>query len=321
MEGLRKKIVADWYDIREVLDDVHLLEDAFDFSMQEMKAITEGLRLSVEGGITEYKGKLLAGTYAFLESLEYDSRGFDTLVKRGRELSTIAYISLLQRLIAKGSIKIKDPNIEALEEMAKDSEEDVKAIMAEVQKRIKEDPAMRHHPSVKNILMQMSIYRRELEKMQNLVKNIPQEKKAAFLANFKNTFAEITDRIRENYREIEKEEEREAAKDIPSTHPLKKVDLKSLVKLFGQQGEEFHAIHSTLLFAGEERYKTRDILNTVSERKERTLLLVSTEQRRYAELETSEQNGKTNTSKGIGIAKAFSAEIIKILNRQSDRMI
>ena len=315
MDDLNRKIKGDWFDIREVADNLYELEDVFEFSIPELQSLVSDLRLSVEQGVTEYKTKILQNLYTFLDSLQYDSKGFDTLLGRSRSFSFLVYSVLIQRLIAVGNIELKSAKQSVLnEEETQTSEQiNVKEIMKRVQERIKEDPNMRQNAAIKNILMQMAIYRKELDQMKTLAPNILPEKKQSFLENFKKTFDDINEKIQEQYRTIETEEERKAAMDFVDSNPLKQQDLKPLGKILFEQAREFSQIRSTLDFAGKERFKTREILGRVLEGRERTLLLIATEQRQY-----TGGNGDVSTEKILG--KAFGAELIRVLNRQITRI-
>ena len=72
-------------------------------------------------------------------------------------------------------------------------------------------------------------------------------------------------------------------------------------------------MRSTLQFAADERYKTRDILGRIVEKKDRLELLVSTEQSRYSGLEPGPGGMRI-------MSRAFGAELITALQRQITRM-
>jgi hypothetical protein len=316
MEELTRRIRGDWFQIREASDDIHKLEDVFSFSLEELKRMVENVRLSVEQGITEYKTVELSAIYSYLESLQYDSRGLDALTEKARGFSFLLYAVLIQRLITNGSIKIKSSfeheNSGKSEGMAA-SRLDMKEILQEIQQRIAKKPEVRQHPAVTNIFMHVNRYKRELANMKKLAPNILPEKQQAFYANFKNTFNTITQKIQDNYNELLSEDRSEIAKEMAPTHPLKRYDLTPFEKLFFEQAKEFSLIRSTLVFAGQERYKTRDILASIVERKERVSMLVATEERKYAELTGQSNNGRS-------FSRAFGTEIITVLNRQITRI-
>lgn len=313
MEELVRRIKSDWFDIKEASDDVHKLEDVIVLSLDELKKLSSDVRLSVEQGVTEYKSASLAGVYSFIEALQYDSKGFEKLADRGKEFSKLVYLVLLQRLLATGRIEIKDAKTADQATIDQTPEEGMKEILRDIQERIAKHPDFKLHPSVKNIFMQVNIYKKELANMKQLAPNILPEKSKAFFANFKNTFAGITANIQENYKTILKEEEKEAAKEVVHQNPLKRRDLSPVAPLLFQQAQEFSIIRSTLLFAGRERYKTRDILKQITERKERVSLLITSETKKYKELSPDSGDGRM-------LSRAFGAELIKVLTRQITRM-
>ena len=311
-DDLNRKIRGDWFEVRESYDEIYEFEDVFAFSLSELNTIVSDLRTSVEEGVTEYKQHKLSQLYTYLESLQFDSRGFDDLGKNAREFAHLLYVVLIQRLLATGAVPIRSG--EHAEDADEDSEQmGMKEILEEIKQRLPEQPDLKQHAAVKNIFMQVNIYKRELANMQKLLPNILQEKRESFLANFKQTFAAITEKIREQYRQIQREDDAVAAREIAPTNPLKKHDIKPLAKIFEDQGKEFSVVRSTLQYAADERYKTRDILANILERKDRLGLLISAEQDRYAELEPGPGGMRI-------MSRTFGAELIAVLQRQIKRM-
>ena len=309
MEGLLRKTSGDWYDIRKAANSAREISEIFAFSRARLQAMTVDLRMAVEQGINEYKDHVLSDLYSFLDSYRYDSKGFETLDDRSAAVSDVLYCTLLQRLVAVGAIEVQNP---MRSERHPEASPGVKEIMQNVQERIRANPTIRQNQNVKNILMQMSIYRRELEQMRQLEPKILPDRKGAFLANFKKKFADVTAKIQEHYQLIVKDDERAAARDYEEINPLKRYDLKPLGKLFMDQAAEFSSIRSTLLYAESEGFKTREILSGIVERRDRLSLLLRMEHTKYAEV-----LGK-GTDASV-LAKAFSHELIKILARQMAR--
>jgi len=268
------------------------------------------LRLAVEQGVTEYKNRKLSELYAFLDSYRYDSKGFETLSILSGSFSDLLYVTLLQRLIAAGVIQVKTQKGSDIQE--EKPQPGVKDIVQDVQERLSRNPDLRKNESVKNILMQVSIYRNELARMRELEPKILPERKASFLTNFKNRFAEITAKIQEHYSAITGEDQKQAASEIEETNPLKRYDLKPLVKTLFDQAAETSELRSTLLYALSERYKTRDILSGITDKRDRTMLLVKMETKKYIEITG------TGTNPSL-LGKAFAAEIIKVFSRQLSR--
>lgn len=310
MEGLTKQIRGDWFDLREIADKPFELEEYFSFDANRLKRVSGELRLAVEQGVTEYKNRKLSELYAFLDSYRYDSKGFETLSILSGSFSDLLYVTLLQRLIAAGVIQVKTQKGSDIQE--EKPQPGVKDIVQDVQERLSRNPDLRKNESVKNILMQVSIYRNELARMRELEPKILPERKASFLTNFKNRFAEITAKIQEHYSAITGEDQKQAASEIEETNPLKRYDLKPLVKTLFDQAAETSELRSTLLYALSERYKTRDILSGITDKRDRTMLLVKMETKKYIEITG------TGTNPSL-LGKAFAAEIIKVFSRQLSR--
>lgn len=311
MEGLTKKIRGDWFDLREIADEPFELEEYFSFDKTRLTSVSEELRLAVERGAPEYKNRKLSELYAFLDSYQYDSRGYETLARLAASFSELLYVTLLQRLIATGVVKVRCPK--GSESSESSPLPGLKDIVQDVQERIAKNPELRTNETVKNILMQVSIYRNELARMKELEPKILPDKKASFLKNFKDRFGEITSKIQEHYRVIAEQDQKQAASQIEETHPLKRYNLKPLGKLLSDQASEISQLRSTLQYANSERYKVRDILSGITDRRERTRMLIQMETSKYAEI----------TGPGVSpaiLGKAFAAEIIKVFARQISRL-
>ena len=350
-EELTRRVRGDWFEIKERIDELYEFEDVFDFSIAELNQIVSDLRVSVEEGVVEYKQRKLQVLFAYLERLQYDSKGFDELSRNARSFSHLVFAVLIQRLIASGAVPIRSgegkpvpapgedelvddgpakrvdgppdgrsetPDEKQVEDqpaanVGGQAQMGMKEVLEEIQQRIKVDPGLKQHPAVKNIFMQVGIYKKELENMQKLAPNILPKNKPAFLANFKQSFDKINEKIREHYRVIQQKDVEAAAKEVVSTNPLKNYDIKGLVKVFTEQSKEFAAVQSTLQFAASERYKTRDILATIIEKKERLDLLVASEVDGYSKLASNADLSRT-------VSKAFAAELVTVLTRQITRM-
>ena len=281
MEALDKQIAGDWYDIRQALDDHHAYEEHLDVQDQELGILMQDLRLSVERGPVELKRKTLSVVLSFAESLQFDAKAFQDFGRHGRELKKLTYLSLLQRSFCTKEIsprRVEAQGADAMTDAVRQT--DFKTIVGNVQKRIAENPAAKSHPMIKNILLQVGVYRRELETMKELAPNIPKEKSAAFTENYKKTFDEITRKVQDSYAALLREEEGPEKNERPRSMFLR-FDLKGLAPFFASQAQEFARIRSILTYAERERYKTLDILGEILRKRENTLSLIDRELKNY----------------------------------------
>lgn len=308
MEGLEKKIAGDWFDLKSIAEDPRELEDYLELTTRHFEAAVQEIRLSVEEGIVEYKRKILFPLFTFAESLKYDSKGFDDLVKQAGMLSPLIYVLLLQRLIARGTVPLKKDEI-SIDENRKLG---IKEIIQDVNDRIKENQSVALHQSIKNILAQVNLYKKELEEMKKLLPNIPKEKAEAFSDNFKKTFAEINKRIEENYSSYLREEIQKYHESL-NTNPLSYIDVKPTAKLFLEQARIVAQLRSTLTFAESEGFQTRAVLVGIDKEKDELLKPFLKEMTEYKNI--AEEAGDA-----VKLSKAFSSEIIYHLNRVINRL-
>ncbi len=313
MEEVSKKIAGDWFDIRESMDNPDSLERYLGLTGALLRKTATDIRLSVEEGIVEFKRGRIIAVYNFIESFKYDSRGFDDLSGLGADMTALLFAVLMQRLIATGDIKRRqathpEGSGEAAQQEQPPSGPEIKEVIAFIGERMKKDPGFATLPEVKNILMQVKIYQKEFATFNELKANILPEKAKSFAENFRNTFANITKKIQENYTAIIAQEERDTRK-APPVGLLDRHELNQMAPLLLSQAKEISGVRSTLLFAGKERYKTRDILATVAGQRDAILSLFSQEMERYGVLEPFGNGAR-------GLARAIGDEVVRVIEKE-----
>jgi len=315
MIDLDRRISGDWIALKEKLNDPHALLDAFGITAAELRAECERLRLSVESGIVEYKRSRLAPVLSGLETARFRTLAIDEISAHERDLTLLALTVLIQRLLATGQVATSKPP-EVKPDFGVDGMQ-VNVILSDVNSRIKTDPALRANPAVKNILVQVQLYKRENEKMRELLPTIKREMRAAFLGNFAQTFNGITESIRRNYATL-LAEEAEAEKSAHPAFSLALVPLKSMAPLLAEQAREICRMRSTLAHAREDKYKTREILVALYDGRHDLVRLVEEERKRSAGfcVEVPQFSAETCAT---GIANGFRDEIMGVFERQLKR--
>ena len=307
MVELDKKIAGDWYDIRQIIDDRHKYEDYLSVDEAYATGLVQDLRLSVERGTAELKRKAVAGILSFVDSQQFDARSFNEIDSHIRVLHRLIYVALLQRTFCSGALaprKAVPSESSTIEDAVRQM--NVTAIVAKVQERLAANPALKSSPQIKSILLQVSKYRSELANMKELAPNIPKEKSAAFAANFRKSFDEITRKIQESYAALLREEQ-EPEKSTARRSMFDRFELKPLAAFFAAQAQEFCRIRSVLLFAQKERFKIREILSEIRTRREASLALVDRELKAYE---------RFLYGHGEELAREFAAEIADYLARK-----
>jgi hypothetical protein len=301
MEGLAKQISSDWIDLRECGSDLQAIYVFLAPHPRFMRAHVEALHGSVEGGVVEYKGGCLRKVAQAMEEARYRTIDAEELKRLYQETTVLLLVVSIQRLIAHGDIRVRQkPRGEA--ELP---EQDVKALIQDVQERVKKQPDLARHPSVQHLSVQVRKYRRELETMKKLAPTMPQDKRAGFYANFKNSFAQIVQAIKRDYAEliaeIEPQQQRESS-------PLTWVPLAKLVKELERQAQGISEVRSTLEYARTERYKIRDILVDLREKAEALTDRFDAELASYETYAGSPRNARL-------VSRAFGREAIRVLMR------
>ncbi len=316
VEGLSKRIAGDWVDLGQAGVSLTALVEHFAFEPPVFVSLSERLSASVLQGVIEYKESVLHSLFQVLEDMKYKSIAFGELARRNDEVGRLVFVTLVQRLFASGGLKPEG----AGEDPPKTAEApgtDLKAILADVMTRVREDPGLKNNTAVKLILTQLAIYQREREVMVKLKPNIKdKEKAAAFRKNFTNTFEKLSRNIRKYYREFL---DAQRAGDGRDRRPsLGRYRLRELLGLFTRQAREFARIRSTLAFALDQKYKVREIcVHLFNEKKDFFSLLEQETAACRTLAGVGPGEGKRNEGHEISIA--FAAEIAGLTGKLGTR--
>jgi hypothetical protein len=315
MIDLPRRISGDWIVLKEKLHDFYALLDEFGVTASELRAEIERLRLCVESGIVEYKRSRLAPVLSGLETARFRTLGMEEIEGHERDLTLLLLTVFVQRQLALDQIPLPKP-AEEKPDFGVDGMQ-VNVILSDINSRIKAEPTFRSRPAVKNILVQVQLYKRENEKMRELLPTIKNEMRAAFLGNFTQTFNRIIESIRRNYAAVLQEEIAAVKPDRPA-FSLALVPLKGLAPLLLAQAKEFCRARSTLTHAREDKYKTREILVALYDGRHDAIRLIEEERRASAGICVEAPQFTAETCV-VGITNGFREEIIGVYERQLKR--
>ncbi len=315
MPELEKRISGDWIELREKSNDLYSLLDFLSVPPDQMLAASTVLRHSVEQGIIEFKRSQLAPVLVALEAARYKSLAADDMTAQERTLTGLLLTTLLQRLLCTEGIPTARPREEKRDFGVEGLQ--VNAILADVNARVKSDPALRTHPAVKNILMLVQRYNAENHKLRELIPGIKPEMRTSFLGNFTRTFNEIIGSIRRQYAAL-LQEEVSAEKARKEGFSLALLPLKELAPLLATQAREMARFRSTLAHAREEKYKTREALVRLYDSRQAVLKLVEDEARLYRRLCQRIQQDSIDGC-AAATASGFRDEVAALLEKQGKR--
>ncbi|MCD6122751.1 MAG: hypothetical protein J7K04_13020 [Spirochaetales bacterium] len=251
-----KIITGDWIDTREASKDFYSLISYFKPSAEEIKRQIEAIRGSVEAGLTEYKRAGLIPVFIALENMKYQSLNAWEMYKQELNSKYLLYVIMLQKMLTQKTIPL---STEKVKESDESIDVDINTIIQDIRERINKDPASKNNPSVKKILMQVSLYTKERSKLKELFYQIKSDKIAAYLSNFVNVYDTIFLSIRKNYSELLREEKLKEKKQ-QEVRVLSLIPMKELTEIYSRQAKAVSRISSTLRYARAEKYKTREIL-------------------------------------------------------------
>jgi hypothetical protein len=310
MADFEKRVSGDWIDVREAAQDFYGLNDYFEVTPAAMLAERQALALSNEEGVTEYKRTRLLPVFDALENMLYKALTQEELERQTGNLHLLLFVTMLERCVSLGTVGL----VRGQESGAPDVDPDLKLVLGDVQERVKADPALHANPAVKNILVQMKRYQTEMAKMKELQPKIKEEAKPTFLANFQETFASIADSIKKNYAELLRELRAGAPQE--ETSLARRVPLKSLAPLLTQQAMTFARMRSSVLYAIEEKFRTRELLAKIFHQKGQILELLDAELKAYGGL-CRAHLGTGDPRSAVDFSKSMAGELAQILERQA----
>ena len=307
MSDRQRRIQSDWAAVEERASDLEALAVALGLRREDLQAQMEPLQLAVEGGCVEFKRGVAASAFRELEGARYKSLSSNAIQDLARRFAVLVYVAETQRMLSDGTLVVRERQSDAEAVIEEKPEREIKQIIAEVQERIAQEPQIKSQQPVKNILMQLTRYAREMENLKEVTARTPPEKRPPILANFRQISEEIYASIRRNYEQLESDEK----SDRPSApqHILLRFDLKPVVVLCHRQARLASAIRSSLNYIREEQIGIRELLEESTERNARLNALLDEERALFDEI------GGTETV-GLQIALGFRAEIEKRIARE-----
>jgi hypothetical protein len=315
MAELEKRIIGDWVELREKSNELHALLDALALHPPEIRETGERLRHSVEQGIVEFKRTLLSPVLVALETARYKSLATGEMGAQEKSLTQLILVILVQRLLAAEMIPLSRQQEQKRDFGIGDLQ--VNVILSDINARVKANPKLRAHAAVKNILMQVSVYNKENQKMRELLPTIKPEMRASFLSNFTKTFEEIIGSIRRHYSVI-LQEEAEAQKAREEVFSLSLFPLKELAPLLVNQAKEIARMRSTLAHARDEKYKTREVLVRLYDQRHEVLKMIEEEVKTYRKV--CQQTLQYDLDGCVHqIVNAFRDEVVGILEKQGKK--
>jgi hypothetical protein len=309
MSDQARRVRADWAAFEAAGRDLEGRAEALGLEREDLAAQIEPLQLTVESGVIEYKRKLVDESFRAIEEARYRSLTSVQILGIAKRFGIFAYVATLQRQMADGTIQLRDHRAKGgpPQEAEPEPDVDVKQIIADIQERVKEDPEARTLQPVKNILMQLSRYSRELEQFKEITARTPAETRGGIAANFRRTTEEIFASIRRNYEQLQ-QAERAAVPKTPQ-NILLRIDLRKLSGLFLKQTKTAMQVRSGLLYAREEQYQTREMLLELARHHQPMLAMIEEEERAYRELSGTDRLA-------VQVARTFAQELERRIERE-----
>ena len=309
MSDQSRRARADWAAFEAPGRDLEGRAEALGLEREVLAEQIEPLQLAVESGVIEYKRTLVDEAFRALEDARYRSLTQAQILGVASYFGIYAYVCTIQRQMADGIIVIRDHHHKEAERPEPEQQTDVKQIIAEVQERAKAEPDLRLKQPVKNILMQLSRYSRELEQFKEVTARTPADKRAPIAANFKQSTEEIFASIRRNYEQLAQDDKSSLA--TQPQHILLKLPIKNLSSIFVSQARASIEVRSSILFAKDEQQGTREMLLQTAERHQEFVGKIDEEAAGYKDLGQTESLARQ-------VSRAFAQELRKKIERETE---
>lgn len=313
MSGLTTEIRKNWFVIEEVVRDPDKIIEIFKPSEAELGVMLGDLENSVIEGIFEYKRNTIRAILRPLESLQYDSKAIELLPQQIKTARALMLVTLLQRLYFTGDLKPRGGKTAAApsQEAAEGPKTGVKEILTYIRNAIDADPEKKKDPEVKKIIMYSKMYQNEIQKLNDILKTVPPGKAASVKENFKNSLTGIVQKMNTSYRNLAVPAE-EVPKAIQKTGSiLTRFDYSPLSGEIKKQAKIFSEVLTTMTFALNEKFNTREILVALYSRQKEILGLVDREQKLYPDIAPFDKEG-------IAAAKELVKEISNFLKKEKE---
>lgn len=307
MSDIARRSRGDWAAIKAASKRADDTAEVLGLEREELISQIEPLRLSVEEGAIEYKRGQIDHAFHVLDSARFKNLEAKTLKAVEQRFARVIYVAIVQHLFAERTLnpRVQKPDANQPEI---DLTPDVNSIIKEMQQRVQEHPEARNDQPVKNILMLVSRYSRELEELKSFTQRASKNAAAAYAANFKKSSEEIFESIKRNYADIQARE-RSAASSGP-THIMLRFDIQPLSRLFLKQAEFACTMRATIAEVREAQYGIREALSTATEKHQAALDLLTEERNAYQELTGSPELA-------VELASAFAHEVARITERDT----
>ena len=307
----------DWFVISEKMNNPNEVISHFKLSEEELDTLIRDLKGSVMEGVFEYKRTSITAMLRPLESLQHNSKAMEHLheaVTKGRALLVV---TLIQRLFCMKKVQFPTPKKQKKDTHAAPHEQEkqsakisIKDILTFVQQKVRSNPEKMKDPEIKKILMYTKMYQNEVKKMQDLARKIPEEKKRSLKENFRTSLRELQSKITASYHLLQDKEEL-ILQSIPPAQHFDRRDYTPLAPVLKQQSQIFSQILSTLIFAGKEKFHTREVLVGIALRQGEFTGLVDKEQKKFGEINPFDK-------KGLAADKELTAELLKFFQKERE---
>ncbi len=309
---LESRISGDWIELRNASRNPDQLEELLGIAGHAPLALE--LSAAVEAGVVEVKRRRIGKLFEVLEDIKYRSKSLGQLEVQADALASLIFAVFTERGFLEGTIPLPSEESASGADLSGDvKQQEIRSIIEDVQQIVATDPSARMAAGIKNILLQVSKYRQEMEDLKRLTANAPDEKKKAYVQNFQRSFADIFASIRKNYAEYLRE--REAMKQSAEPGVLDGLECKPLVRHLTSEAETLSSFRSTILYVRKEQVRVIEILTRLANRKEELFTMLDRELALFAEVQAAA--GRRVEDKGVALSKRIGQELASYLSERS----
>lgn len=282
MDLLEKKITGDWIEVRDKLTAPVRLKTYLKLDEARLSVVPQELRKASFEGLVESKRRMTDGVFNFLSRLAHMTPSQAEILNCEGEVRLVLFLICLENLFATGALKpslelaqADGQNVPAAENKPRVN---VDQVLKEVTARLNDNPDLAKDPHVKNVLMEIQMYKKEYAQFVAMSPKIPDDRAPTFFANFKQRIDQILANVELHYQEILNADSAELHKDLIRQEEEILINAP-LHKLVTAQAQELSIVRSTILHALHEGYQVRNLLLRLTQKKEPFAALLDEELR------------------------------------------
>ncbi len=297
-----------FFELKENITDHEKIAEYFELTNFKYIEINDILKTSTDNGYIEAREMLLNKILSILDEAKFKTitvEHIDNLIDYSTKL---LFISVIVRRIFSSDFIVESHKIIKYDEI---KDIDLKTIVSEISILKNKHKELVENRYLKEISLKLQKYNIELQKLQELSKNIIKDKKTLFLQNAKKDLDVILTSIKKNYQLVLQFIYDKEQKIKDEDNLLLKLDFKSVISTITEQLSIYSKLRASIIFIKKEKHKFQHIIEKLYTNLSDSTNLIHKEEKLLLSLLIK---NKIDSSKIDNLIFSIRDMIIKIIN-------